>query len=117
MARRVAGYLPATSRTTTVSPLCSRGTFEPDTSGRPHLVTAAAVREGVDRPLEAESLIALWLLVCVASAIDRRMIARGRVGLVRDRAITVDLDLLTLLGFRCGRKTDGYDGDYYVFEA
>jgi hypothetical protein len=91
--------------------------FEPDTSGRPHLVTAAAIRDGVDRPLEAEYLVALWLLVCVAAAIDRRTIARGRVGLVRDSAIAADLDLLKLLGFRRGRKADGYDGDYYVFEA
>lgn len=91
--------------------------FEPDTSGRPHLVTAAAVREGVERAVEAEYLFALWLLVCVAAAIDRRTIARGRVGLVRDGAIDVDLDTLKLLGFRRGRKADGYDGDYYVFEA
>jgi hypothetical protein len=91
--------------------------FEPDTSGRPHLVTAAAVRGGVDRALEAECLVALWLLVCVATAIDRRTIARGRVGLVRDSAIDVDLAALKLLGFRRGRKADGYDGDYYVFEA
>lgn len=91
--------------------------FEPDTSGRPHLVTAAAVRDGVDRALEAEYLVALWLLVCAAAAIDRRTIARGRVGLVRDSAIDVGLDTLKLLGFRRGRKADGYDGDYYVFEA
>ena len=62
--------------------------FEPDASGRPHLVTAAAVRDGVER-----------------------------VGLVRDSAIGVDLDTLKLLGFRRGKKADGYDGDYYVFEA
>lgn len=91
--------------------------FEPDTSGRPHLVTAAAVRAGVDRALEAEYLAALWLLVCVAAAIDRRTIRRGRVGLVRDRAIALDASQLELLGFRRGRRADGYDGDYYVFEA
>lgn len=90
--------------------------FEPDASGRPHLVTAAAVRAGIDRALEAEYLVALWLLVCVAAAIDRRTIQRGRVGLVRDSAIDVDLTDLKLLGFRRGRKSDGYDGDYYVFE-
>jgi hypothetical protein len=71
--------------------------FEPDTSGRPHLVTAAAVRQGVDRALEAEYLVALWVLVCVAAAIDRRTIARGRVGLVRDSAIDIDLATLKLL--------------------
>lgn len=66
---------------------------------------------------EAEYLVALWLLVCVGAAIDRRTIGRGRVGVVRDRAIDVDLADLKLLGFRRGRKADGYDGDYYVFEA
>jgi hypothetical protein len=91
--------------------------FEPDTSGRPHLVTAAAVRDGVEPSVEAEYLVALWLLACVAVAIDRRTIGRGRVGLVRDSAIGVDRDTLKLLGFRRGRKADGYDGDYYVFEA
>lgn len=91
--------------------------FEPDTSGRPHLVTAAAARKGVERVVEAEYVVALWLLVCVAAAIDRRTIARARIGLVRDSAIGVDLDTLELLGFRRGRNADGYDGDYYVFEA
>jgi hypothetical protein len=80
-------------------------------------VTAAAVRDGVELAVEAEYLVALWLLVCVAAAIDRRTIARGRVSLVRDSAIGVDLDTLELLGFRRGRKADGYGGDYYVFEA
>ena len=91
--------------------------FEPDTSSRPHLVTAAAVRAGVDAAVEAEYVVGLWLLVCVAAAIDRRTIQRGRVGLVRDSAIDVDLADLKLLGFRRGRKADGDDGDYYVFEA
>jgi hypothetical protein len=91
--------------------------FEPDASGRPHLVTSAAVRANVEVAVEAEYFVALWLLVCVAAAIDRRTIQRGRVGLVRDSAIDVDLADLKLLGFRRGRKADGYDGDYYVFEA
>lgn len=81
--------------------------FEADASGRPHLVTAAAVRHGIDRALEAEYLVALWLLVCVAAAIDRRTIGRGRVGLVRDRAIELDAERLELLGFRRGRRADG----------
>jgi hypothetical protein len=80
-------------------------------------VTSAAVRSGVAAAVEAEYLVALWLLVCVAAAIDRRTIQRGRIGLVRDSAIDVDLADLKLLGFRRGRKADGYDGDYYVFEA
>lgn len=91
--------------------------FEPDTSGRPHLVTAAAVRQGIDRALEAEYLVAVWLLMCVALAIDRRTIRRGRIGLVRDRAIELDAAQLALLGFRRGRRAGGYEGDYYVFEA
>lgn len=91
--------------------------FEPDASGRPHLVTAAAIRDRVDPAVEAEYLVALWLLICVAAAIDRRTIQRGRVGLVRDSAIAVDLADLELLGFRRGRKADGYDGDYFVFDA
>jgi hypothetical protein len=91
--------------------------FEPGTRGRPHLVTSAAVRSGVAPAVEAEYLVALWLLVCVAAAIDRRTIRRGLVGLVRDSAIDVDQADLKLLGFRRGRKSDGYDGDYYVFEA
>jgi hypothetical protein len=91
--------------------------FEPDATGRPHLVTAAAVRAGIDRFLEAEYVIALWLLVCVAAAIDRRTIRRGRIGLVRDRAIELDAARLEPIGFRRGRKADGYDGDYYVFDV
>jgi hypothetical protein len=51
------------------------------------------------------------------AAIDRRKIARGRVGLVRDSAIDVDLATLKLRGFRRGRRADGYDGDYYVVET
>jgi hypothetical protein len=80
-------------------------------------VTSAAVRSGGAAAVEAEYLVALWLLVCVAAAIDRRTIQRGRIGLVRDSAIDVDLADLKLLGFRRSRKADGYDGDYYVFEA
>jgi hypothetical protein len=33
--------------------------FEPDTSGRPHLLTSAAVRAGVDVPVEPEYIVAL----------------------------------------------------------
>jgi hypothetical protein len=55
--------------------------------------------------------------VCVAAAIDRRTTARGRVGLVRDSAIDIDLATRKLLGFRRGRRADGYDGDYYVVET
>jgi hypothetical protein len=58
----------------------------------------------------AAALVIDELLVCVAAAIDRRTIARGRVGLVRDSAIDVDLATLKLLGFRRGRRADGYDG-------
>lgn len=91
--------------------------FEPDASGRPHLVTAAAVRAGIEPALEAEYLVALWLLVCVVAAIDRRTIRRGHIGLARDSAICLPAAQLEALGFRRGRRADGYRGDYYVFDA
>jgi hypothetical protein len=61
--------------------------------------------------------VELRLRVCVAGAVDRRTIRRGRIGLVRDGAIDVDVADLQLLGFRRERKSDGYGGDYYVFGA
>jgi hypothetical protein len=67
--------------------------FEPGGSGgsqRPHLIIAAAIRKDVeDQALRAEYLIALWLLICVVVAIDRRTIKAGRVGLVLDGAIVL----------------------------
>jgi hypothetical protein len=95
--------------------------FEPGGSSgsqRPHLIIAAAIRKDVeDQALRAEYLVALWLLVCVVVAIDRRTIKAGRVGLVLDGAIALPVATLTGLGFKRGRKRAGYRGDYYTLAA
>jgi hypothetical protein len=94
--------------------------FEPGSQAtqRPHLITSAAVRADVeDRALRAEYLVALWLLVCVVGAIDRRTIQAGHVGLVVDRAIALSPAELADFGFKRGRKRDGYRGDYYTLPA
>lgn len=95
--------------------------FEPSSangSQRPHLVTAAAIRKDVeDRSLQAEYMVALWLLVCVVAAIDRRTIKAGQVGLVLDGAIALSPVALTDFGFKRGRKRAGYRGDYYTLAA
>lgn len=92
--------------------------FEPKPasgSQRPHLVTAAAIRKDVeDRSLQAEYMVALWLLVCVVAAIDRRTIKAGLVGLVLDGAIALSPAALADFGFGHGRKRAGYRGDYYT---
>jgi hypothetical protein len=85
---------------------------------RPHLITAAAVRKDLeDGALRAEYLIALWLLVCVAAAIDRKTGQVGRIGLVLDGGIALTASELAGLGFQRGRMSDGYRGDYYTFPA
>jgi hypothetical protein len=87
-------------------------------SQRPHLITAAAIRKDVeDRSLQAEYMVALWLLVCVLVAIDRRTIKAGQVGLVLDGAIALSPAALADFGFRRGRKRAGYRGDYYTLRA
>lgn len=95
--------------------------FEPSpasASQRPHLITAAAIRKDVeDRSLQAEYMVALWLLVCVLVAIDRRTIKAGQVGLVLDGAIALSPAALADFGFRRGRKRAGYRGDYYTLRA
>ena len=85
--------------------------------GRPHLVTSAAVRSGVPEPVRSEYLVALWLLFCVALAIDRLTIRRGELGLVLDNAIAVDRNDLKRLGVIRGSARAGYAGDYFVFRA
>jgi hypothetical protein len=70
-----------------------------------------------DDPLRAEYLIALWLLICVVVAIDRRTTEAGRVGLVLDGAIALPSATLIDLGFKRGRKRAGYRGDYYTLSA
>jgi hypothetical protein len=95
--------------------------FEPiSRSGahRPHLITAAAVRKDVDDPaVRAEYLLALWLLMCVMAAIDRRTIQAGRVGLILDGGIALSARELAHFDFKRGRKREGYRGDYYTLPA
>jgi hypothetical protein len=85
---------------------------------RPHLITAAAVRKDLeDTELRAEYLVALWLLVCVVAAIDRKTGQVGRIGLVLDGGIALTASELAAFGFQRGRMSDGYRGDYYTFSA
>jgi hypothetical protein len=95
--------------------------FEPGSasaSQRPHLVTAAAIRKDVeDRGLQAEYMVALWLLMCVMVAIDRKTIKAGWIGLVLDGAIGLNPTVLADFGFTRGRKRAGYRGDYYTLPA
>lgn len=85
---------------------------------RPHLITAGAVRKDVDdRALRADYLVAVWLLMCVVAAIDRRTIRVGRVGLVLDGGIGLSTSELADFGFTRGRKREGYRGDYYTLPA
>lgn len=91
--------------------------YQPQSSSaprRPHLITAAAIRKDVDPAVRAEYLVAFWLLVCVMAAIDRRTIQTGRVGLVLDSGIDLSSGELARLGFKPGRKREGYRGDYYT---
>jgi hypothetical protein len=110
-----------TEQTLAPTALACRPTIEPGGPGsshRPHLVIAAAIRKDVeDHALRAEYLIALWLLICVVVAIDRRTIKAGRVGLVLDGAIALPATKLTELGFKRGRKRAGYRGEYYTLAA
>ncbi len=95
--------------------------FEPGSQGstrRPHLITAAAVRKDVHDPaVRSEHLVALWLLMCVMAAIDRRTVRAGRVGLVFDGGIELSAGELASLGFKRGRRREGYRGDYYTLLA
>jgi hypothetical protein len=85
---------------------------------RPHLITAAAVRKDLnDLALRSEYLVALWLLMCVAAAIDRKTGQVGRVGLVQDAGIALTAAEIADLGLQRGRMSDGYKGEYYTFGA
>jgi hypothetical protein len=86
-------------------------------SGRPHLVTSAAIATGATGDLRSEYLVALWLLFCATGAIDRLTVNRGEIGLVRDSAIELDDDEIRAFGLTPGRKRGGYAGDYWVFAA
>jgi len=95
--------------------------FEPGSrrgEQRPHLITAAAVRKDVKvRALRADYLVALWLLVGVVAAIDRRTVRAGRIGLVLDGGIALSPRELADFGFTRGRKREGCRGDYYTLPA
>jgi hypothetical protein len=84
---------------------------------RPHLVTSAAVRSGVAEGMRDEYLVALWLLLCVAMAIDRLTVQRGEIGLALDSAIALQPAELVALGLMRGSARRGYRGDYFVFDA
>lgn len=85
---------------------------------RPHLITAAAVRKDLeDQALRAEYLVALWLLMCVVSAIDRKTCQLGHVELVRDTGIALTTAEITHIDLQRGRTSDEYKGDYYTFPA
>lgn len=93
--------------------------FEPahGRNARPHLITALSVRGDVSSELRAEYVVAAWLLVCVALAIERRTVCRGRIGVVLDNAIELSGDDLAMFGFVKGPKQGGYRGDYYELRA
>jgi hypothetical protein len=84
---------------------------------RPHLITSLAVRHDVGPELRAEYMVVLWLLTCVALAIDRKTIRRGRIGVVLDNAIELDAAQLAAFGFKRGPKRGGYRGEYYELRA
>jgi hypothetical protein len=88
--------------------------FEPR-GRRPHLVTSAAVRAGVSDQVRSDYLVALWLLLCAASAIDKLTINRGEIGVVVDNAIELDRSELARLGLVRSSARGGYAGDYFVF--
>jgi hypothetical protein len=81
---------------------------------RPHLVTSAAVRLGIPPRRRVEYLVALWLLLCAALAIDRVTVQRGHIGVVLDNAIELDAAELATLGLVRGSSRRGYRGDYFV---
>jgi hypothetical protein len=86
-------------------------------SRRPHLVTALSVAQDAAGPLRGEYLVACWLLCMIGLAIDRRTVEKGRIGVVLDAAIALEREELAELGFRRGRKRDGYKGTYYELAA
>jgi len=86
-------------------------------SRRPHLITALSVAQDAEGPLHGEYLVACWLLCAIGLAIDRRTVEKGRIGVVLDAAIALEQAELADLGFRRGRKRDGYKGTYYELAA
>lgn len=86
-------------------------------SRRPHLITALSVAQDAEGPLRGEYLVACWLLCAIGLAIDRRTVEKGRIGVVLDAAIALEQAELADLGFKRGRKRDGYKGTYYELAA
>ncbi|HMJ71924.1 MAG TPA: hypothetical protein VK471_01020 [Solirubrobacterales bacterium] len=86
-------------------------------SQRPHLVVALGLAQDAPGALRAEYLVACWLLCLVGLAIDRRTVAKGRIGVVLDAAIALPEGELGALGFRRGSQRNGYSGDYFELPA
>ena len=86
-------------------------------SRRPHLVVALALAEDARGELRGEYLVACWLLCLIGLAIDRRTVAKGRIGVVLDAAIALSREELIALGFKRGRRRGGYEGDYFELSA
>ncbi|HEU0018923.1 MAG TPA: hypothetical protein VFQ14_01400 [Thermoleophilaceae bacterium] len=93
--------------------------FEPGggTHRRPHLITSIGLRMDVPPDLRMQHLVAGWLLLCVALAIDQRTVSRGRIGVVLDKAIALSQDELRAFGFQRGPRSSGYRGAYYELPA
>lgn len=86
-------------------------------SRRPHLVVALALAEDAQGTLRGEYLTACWLLCLIGLAIDRRTVAKGRIGIALDAAIALSREELAALGFKRGGRRDGYSGDYFELVA
>jgi hypothetical protein len=86
-------------------------------SQRPHLVVALGLARDARGLLHAEYLVACWLLCLVGLAIDRRTVAKGRIGVVLDTAIALPEAELGALGFKRGSQRNGYSGDYFELPA
>lgn len=86
-------------------------------SRRPHLVTALSLAGDAQGALHSEYLVACWLLCMIGLAIDRRTVAKGRIGVVLDGAIALEKAELADLGFRRGHRRGGYSGEYHELAA
>ena len=86
-------------------------------SRRPHLVVALALAEDARGELWGEYHLACWLLCLIGLAIDRRTVAKGRIGVVLDAAIALSREELIALGFKRGQRRGGYEGDYFELSA
>ncbi len=80
-------------------------------------MVALALAEDAQGTLRGEYLTACWLLCLIGLAIDRRTVAKGRIGVVLDSAIELPKEELTVLGFKRGGRRGGYSGDYFELVA